>query len=95
MSADVVLTYTIKPNVYGGIAAQILGVPYISNITGLGTSIENGGILSKLSLTLYRLGLRKANCVFFQNDSNKELFTKEKIVGSNARVIPGSGVNLK
>ena len=62
---DVVLTYTIKPNVYGGMACASLGVPYVVNITGLGTAVENGGILQKITLTLYRIGLRKAQKVFF------------------------------
>ncbi len=94
-SPDVVLTYTIKPNVYGGMACQIKEVPYLANITGLGTTIENGGILSKISLTLYRIGLRKAKCVFFQNAQNNAFFKNKHIVGDNARLIPGSGVNVK
>lgn len=91
---DLVLTYTIKPNVYGGLACQMTGTPYFANITGLGTSIENGGLLSKLSTTLYRIGLRKANCVFFKNASNKKLFEDRKYVSGKTRLIPGSGVNL-
>ena len=94
LKPDVVLTYTVKPNVYGGLACQILNIPYIANVTGLGTSIENGGLLSFLTICLYKLGLRKAACVFFQNKTNQELFWKKKIVKDNSRVIPGSGVNL-
>lgn len=91
---DIVLSYTIKPNVYGGIACQQKKVPYISNVTGLGTTIENGGLISQVSIQLYKLGLRKANCVFFQNKDNEALFIKSKIVKTHTRVIPGSGVNL-
>ena len=91
---DVVLTYTVKPNVYGGRAARKAKVPCIANVTGLGTSIEKGGLLSKITLSLYKIGLKKARCVMFQNASNKSLFEKRKIVGKNARLIPGSGVNL-
>ena len=91
---EIVLTYTIKPNVYGGIACGLLGIPYIANITGLGTSIENGGLLSKLTLFLYKLGLNKAKCVFFQNKSNRELFIRKKIIKGRTKLIPGSGVNL-
>lgn len=91
---DLVLTYTIKPNVYGGIACQQLHIPYIANVTGLGTSIENGGFLSMLTTTLYRTGLRKAACVFFQNKSNEQLFCDRKLINGRTRVIPGSGVNL-
>lgn len=91
---DAVLTYTIKPNVYGGLAAAGAGVPYFANITGLGTSIENGGLLACVSTRLYRSGLRKAACVFFQNADNQEMFRKERIVQGRTKLIPGSGVNL-
>jgi glycosyltransferase involved in cell wall biosynthesis len=93
---DVVLTYTIKPNVFGGLACRIMGVPYISNVTGLGTSIENRGLLSKISLFLYKSGLTGAKKVFFQNDSIKDFMVKNNIVKKeNATVIPGSGVNTE
>ncbi|MFJ7974835.1 glycosyltransferase family 4 protein [Peribacillus sp. NPDC096379] len=92
---NVVLTYTIKPNVYGGIACAITKTPYITNITGLGTSIENKGLIQKVTLKLYRLGLKKASCVFFQNKTNQRFFIDNKIVKSNTRLIPGSGVNLE
>lgn len=92
--ADIVLTYTIKPNVYGGIACQRLRIPYIANVTGLGTTIENGGLLSQISLFLYRVGLRKAKKVYFQNKQNCELFKKNRIVRTNYHVLPGSGVNI-
>ena len=49
---DVVLTYTIKPNIYGGMAAQALGIPYIANITGLGSAVENAGILQKITIQM-------------------------------------------
>ncbi|MEC2159787.1 glycosyltransferase family 4 protein [Virgibacillus halodenitrificans] len=92
---DVVLTYTIKPNVYGGIACSITKTPYITNITGLGTSVENKGIIQKLTLMLYRLGLKKASCVFFQNKTNRMFFKNNRIVERKTRLIPGSGVNLQ
>src|SRR5690625_717027 len=60
---DIVLTYTIKPNVYGGIACRFKKVPYIANITGVGASIENEGLLRKISLQLYKIGLMKSNLV--------------------------------
>ncbi|SIS82726.1 glycosyltransferase family 4 protein [Salimicrobium salexigens] len=91
---DVVLTYTIKPNIYGGIACRLENVPYIANITGLGTAVENGGILRKITLFLYKISLNKADCVFFQNEENKNFLTKRNIIKGNHKVIPGSGVNL-
>lgn len=90
---DIVLTYTIKPNAYGGMACQQKKVPYIANVTGLGTSIENGGLLCRISLSLYKKGMRKAKCVFFQNEQNMKMFKEKKIVRGFARLIPGSGVN--
>ncbi|MDP4108350.1 MAG: glycosyltransferase family 4 protein, partial [Bacillota bacterium] len=92
---DLVLTYTIKPNVYGGLACRMSGVPYITNITGLGTALENRGLLQKITITLYRLGLKKVRCVFFQNESNRNVFLKNNITNSKTRLIPGSGVNLE
>ncbi|MEH6957400.1 glycosyltransferase family 4 protein [Neobacillus drentensis] len=94
MKPDVVLTYTIKPNVYGGLACRITKTPYITNITGLGTSIENKGIIQKITLMLYKAGLKKTSCIFFQNETNLKFFNDKNIVNGKARVVPGSGVNL-
>ena len=90
---DIVFTYTIKPNVYGGMASAFLGVPYVANITGLGTAVENGGILQKITLTLYKIDLSKAQKVFFQNKSNMELFLEHHVTRGDVDLLPGSGVN--
>ena len=90
----IVLTYTIKPNVYAGIAAASLKIPYIANITGLGPAIENGGLLQKITIPLYKYGLRKAQKVFFQNTSNRDFMVERKMV-KNYDLLPGSGVNLE
>ena len=90
---DAVLTYTIKPNVYGGMACAKAGVPYIANITGLGTAIENPGALQKIVLRLYRAGLKRARVVFFQNEGNRRFFTERGIVSGRHALLPGSGVN--
>lgn len=92
---DVVLTYTIKPNVYGGFACGLLKIPYIANITGLGTSLENNGLIKNVSLRLSKIGLRNAECVFFQNDENRAFFNKNNIAINKNKLIPGSGVNLE
>ena len=91
---DIVLSYTIKPNIYGGIASRSLKIPQIANITGLGTSIEDGGLSGKFMLCLYKFGLKKAKTVFFQNESNLKIFEDKKIVKSKIDLLPGSGVNL-
>jgi glycosyltransferase involved in cell wall biosynthesis len=90
----VVLTYTIKPNVYGGIAARLCHVPQLANVTGLGDALENGGWLQKLTVLLYKIGLNKAKKVFFQNKSNLAFCIKMGIARDNAILLPGSGVNL-
>ena len=90
---DFVLTYTVKPNAYGGLACGQLKVPYAANVTGLGV-IEDEGLLQKLMLTLYKVGCKKAKCVFFQNKSNLQFFQQRKVVGDNVQLLPGSGVNI-
>jgi len=89
----IVLTYTIKPNIYAGMAAASLDIPYVANVTGLGPAIENGGLLQKITVPLYRYGLRKAQKVFFQNTSNRDFMVERKMV-KNYDLLPGSGVNL-
>ena len=92
---DCVLTYTVKPNIYGSIAAAALKIPYINNITGLGSVMQSESLLKKLMLRLQKYAYRKSSCVFFQNAGNLEYFTGKKIVRKNAKLLPGSGVNLQ
>lgn len=94
---DVVLTYNIKPNSYGGFACRLLKIPYFPNITGLGTAIEHPGKLQKIAIFLYKTGIRKAECVFFQNSENEQFFRVHRMLGkrSRTRLLPGSGVNLQ
>ena len=91
---DVVLAYTIKPNIYGALAARIRKIPYIVNITGLGKAIEGGGILSKVLIKLYKISTKKAVRVFFQNEKNKRVMQDKGIAIHNSDLLPGSGVNL-
>jgi galacturonosyltransferase len=91
---DIVFTYTIKCNAYGGMACASLSVPYVANVTGLGTAIENGGLMQKISLTLYKMGLRKAQKVFFQNTENRDFMVSRGLVKGAYDMLPGSGVNL-
>ena len=91
----IVLTYTIKPNVYGGMACADLGVPYIANITGLGMAVEQKGPMQKPMLFLLKRGLRRAQKVFFQNTENCDFFLQNHVINSYYDIIPGSGVNLE
>lgn len=89
-----VLSYTIKPNIYGSIASRKNKVNYVPNITGLGVAIEKNNILSKILLRLYSFSFKDAKMIFFQNSHNLELFKKHRIIKNNYKLLPGSGVNL-
>lgn len=92
---DLVLTYTIKPNIYGGLACRMAHVPYAVNITGLGSAIENGGWLRRFVLELYRQALKNAEVVFFENAENRNaLVTAGVVPEGHDAVLNGAGVNL-
>ena len=91
-----VITYTIKPNIYGGFACQLFHVPYAANITGLGTTFQKDGILRKLVIWLYRFALRKADVVFFENCGNMETILDLRILAAEkCCLLNGAGVNLE
>lgn len=93
---DLVLTYTIKPNIYGGLACRMAHIPYAVNITGLGSAIENGGWLKKFVLALYKPALRGAKVVFFENAGNRDTLVATGVVPNGRDVVlNGAGVNLK
>lgn len=94
LKPDIVFTYTIKPNIYGGMACRLLKVPYAANITGLGSAVENGGALQKLTVSLYKIAMKKAKCIFFQNAENMKFLKDKKVVKGHHVLLPGSGVNL-
>ena len=90
-----VITYTIKPNVYGGIACRMAHIPYAVNITGLGSAIENGGLLRKFILMLYKVSLKGARVVFFENAANRDALVNAGVVPQGRNVVlNGAGVNL-
>ena len=91
---DCVLTFTIKPNIYGSFAAGGLKIPVINNVTGLGSAMQSNNPLRKLMLWLQKRAYRSSSCVFFQNEGNLSYFRQCGIVGEQARLLPGSGVNL-
>lgn len=93
---QMVITYTIKPNIYGGMICRILKTPYAANITGLGTTFEKDGFLKKVVTCLYKVALKKAHCVFFENSTNMQLFVSQNIIKKNQAVLlDGAGVNLQ
>ena len=93
---DLVLTYTIKPNIYGGLACRMAHIPYAVNITGLGSAIENGGWLKKFVLALYKPALKGARVVFFENAGNRDTLAATGVVPKGYDVVlNGAGVNLE
>ena len=92
---DVYLGYTVKPNVYGSLAAHILRIPVINNIAGLGVVFGKSGLLVKIVCTLYRLALGRSAKVFFQNNDDRQLFISGALVSAEITdLLPGSGVDL-
>lgn len=90
-----ILSYTIKPNVYGGIVSRILKIPFFPNITGLGTAFEKESVLQKILITMYRVAYKNADCIFFQNKENQDFFKQKNISIRKSKLIPGSGVNTE
>ena len=94
MNPDFVITYTIKPNIYGGIAARLAKKKYAVNITGLGTAFENAGLIRTIVVTLYKFALKKAKVIFFENSVNRDELLSLKICEkSQTVVLNGAGVN--
>lgn len=92
---DVILGYTIKPNIYGAIAAKKNKIPFIANITGLGTAVETPSWKQRLFIELYRYAFRNIYYIYFQNTENRDFFLRHKLVQGNYGILPGSGVNLE
>ncbi|MDO4555750.1 MAG: glycosyltransferase family 4 protein [Lachnospiraceae bacterium] len=93
---DYIISYTIKPNIYGGIAAAISKVPYALNITGLGTAFQKDGFVKKLVCFLYKTTCRKAHTVFFENEDNRRTFLKYHLVNEEKTYrLNGAGINLE
>ncbi len=92
---DVVLHYTIKPNIYGTLAATLLNIPVVNNVCGLGTAFLQKNFLSRIVVNLYRFAFRFPRKIFFQNEYDKEFFISRKLIRPNvADIVPGSGINV-
>ncbi|MEM9717226.1 MAG: glycosyltransferase family 4 protein, partial [Pseudomonadota bacterium] len=93
---EIYLGYTIKPNIYGSMAAHKLGIPTVNNIAGLGTVFASDTFVAKIAKALYRIALGRAAKVFFQNSDDRKLFTTSGIVKHDRHdLLPGSGVDLE
>lgn len=95
VSPDYIITYTIKPGIYGGLLARAMHIPYAVNITGLGTAFQKKGLLQSIVVRLWRAAVSAAACVFFENAGNASVFTELGIVDeSRVKILHGAGVNL-
>lgn len=93
---ELVITYTIKPNIYGGLVCRLLKIPYAANITGLGTAFQDKGMLCHLVTRMYKVALKKAKVVFFENVENRDVIVNAKIIPKNQTyVLAGAGVDLE
>jgi len=93
---ELVLQYTIKPNIYGSLAAGLLGIPVVNNITGLGEAFTTGGPTEAIVRFLYRIAFRRVRLVFFQNPNDQALFNLGGMVKPHqGRLLPGSGVDTE
>ncbi|MDO4982681.1 MAG: glycosyltransferase family 4 protein [Eubacteriales bacterium] len=93
---ELVITYTVKPNIYGGWACRLMKIPYAANITGIGTAFQSDGLLKTLVTLMQRTALRKAKVVFFENSGNRQTFVDLKIVPiDKTHVLNGAGVDLE
>ncbi len=92
---DVFLGYTIKPNVYGSLAAHVLGIPVVNNIAGLGTAFIRNSWLTRLVRLLYKTAFSRSHHVFFQNNEDLQMFVERGLVPADkVSRLPGSGVDL-
>jgi glycosyltransferase involved in cell wall biosynthesis len=95
LEPDVFLGYTAKPNVWGSLAAQSLGIPTINNVSGLGTAFIREGLLTRIVAALYRAAFRRSSRIFFQNADDRDLFVCRRIVDpAKTALLPGSGIDL-
>ena len=92
---DLVLTYSIKPNIYAGLLCGIMGIPFCANVQGLGTAFQRKSLAQFVTL-LYRAALKKAKVVFFENVGDAQKFIDRKILPhEKVTVLPGAGINLE
>ena len=92
---DMVITYSIKPNIYAGFACRMQKISYCVNVQGLGTAFQKAG-LAQIVTIMYKAALKKAKTVFFENEGNAEIFRNRKITpASQQTILAGAGINLE
>jgi glycosyltransferase involved in cell wall biosynthesis len=92
---EYILNFTIKPNIYGTLAAKLAGVPVINNVTGLGDIFDTENLTSKIVKVLYKISFKFPKRVFFQNNDDLEIFLNNKLIDKKiCDRLPGSGVEV-
>lgn len=94
VNPDVILSFTIKPNIYGGLAARFRHKTFIPTVNGLGSSLQNDNLSSKFIKFLYSISFKKSPVILVQNESILDYFKKNVLKLGNYKLIPGSGINL-
>ena len=93
---DKVISYTIKPNIYGGIVCRVKNVSFYANVTGLGTACNGGKALEMLAELMYRTAFKRAETVFFENEGNRDFLVSRGLIEKDKTVcLSGAGVNLE
>ncbi len=91
---NLILTYTIKPNIYGGLIARLFNIPVVSTLTGLGIGFKKNSFLKYFLINLYKIAFKGNKFYFFQNRDNLDFMLRKKIITNNYELVSGSGVNL-
>ncbi|CAJ93965.1 Glycosyltransferase [Cupriavidus necator] len=96
LKPDCAFQYTIKPNIYGSLAARLSGVPCIAVTTGLGFVFINNNFVARIGRALYRLALRSVHQVWFLNEDDRREFVKRSLVSEQRTfVLPSEGIDLE
>lgn len=94
VNPDFILSFTIRPNIFGSLVARYLSIPIIANVTGTGPLTDSDSLVYKLIRILYRFAFQKNKTVFFQNEDDLHFFIQHKYVrNTQAKLLPGSGVD--
>ncbi|OUN37270.1 glycosyltransferase family 4 protein [Massilimicrobiota sp. An80] len=95
VNPDIIFSYTIKPNIYGSMVANRLHYKQVCNVTGTGATFLKKNMVSRIATFLYRISMKHAYKVFFQNTGDKDYFVEHKMIKKNWEMLPGSGCNLE
>ena len=91
---DLVITYSIKPNIYGGLMCSKLNIPFYANVQGLGTAFQKQGLAQFVTM-LYKAAFKRVQTVFFENRENADEFVKRNIISPQREtILKGAGINL-